>query len=283
MRAPHQAGAFPFPGEVRLPERRPRRRRARRAGRARWSSASTRTSRATSCRPTASCRCPTRCRRRAPCSPPTSRRRSTASGTPSCASAIASPSSAPASSAAWSPISPARIAGTAVELVDVAPARAAVAARARRRLRHARGGARATPTWSSTPAARPPAWPRRSALAGAEATVVEMSWYGDRAVELPLGGAFHSRRLTIRSSQVGGCRRRSARAGPSPPAGARAVAARPTRRSTPLIDGESAFEELPAVMPRLAAASGAALCHRVRYRSRAEGAYDVLRRQSVTT
>ena len=33
------------------------------------------------------------------------------------------------------------------------------------------------------------------ALAGEEATVLEMSWYGDGAVTAPLGGAFHSRRL----------------------------------------------------------------------------------------
>src|SRR2546422_1054590 len=41
------------------------------------------------------------------------------------------------------------------------------------------------------------------AVAGFEATVVEMSWYGTRIVPLALGGAFHSRRLTLRSSQVG--------------------------------------------------------------------------------
>jgi threonine dehydrogenase-like Zn-dependent dehydrogenase len=39
--------------------------------------------------------------------------------------------------------------------------------------------------------------------AGMEATVVEMSWYGDKAVEARLGGAFHSRRLKLVSSQVG--------------------------------------------------------------------------------
>ena len=40
-------------------------------------------------------------------------------------------------------------------------------------------------------------------LAGHEATVVELSWYGDLSVALPLGGAFHSRRLRLVSSQVG--------------------------------------------------------------------------------
>ena len=41
------------------------------------------------------------------------------------------------------------------------------------------------------------------ALAGEEATVLEMSWYGDVPVEARLGGAFHSRRLRLVSSQVG--------------------------------------------------------------------------------
>jgi len=41
------------------------------------------------------------------------------------------------------------------------------------------------------------------AACGNEARLVEMSWYGDRAVEAPLGGAFHAKRLQIVSSQVG--------------------------------------------------------------------------------
>lgn len=41
-------------------------------------------------------------------------------------------------------------------------------------------------------------------LAGVEATVVEASWYGDAAPALPLGEGFHAKRLTLRSSQVGG-------------------------------------------------------------------------------
>jgi threonine dehydrogenase-like Zn-dependent dehydrogenase len=39
--------------------------------------------------------------------------------------------------------------------------------------------------------------------AGFEGTVLEMSWYGDKPVEVNLGGAFHSRRLKLVSSQVG--------------------------------------------------------------------------------
>jgi hypothetical protein len=40
-------------------------------------------------------------------------------------------------------------------------------------------------------------------LAGDEATVLELSWYGSGAVNVPLGDAFHSRRLRLISSQVG--------------------------------------------------------------------------------
>ncbi|MCW7540198.1 zinc-binding alcohol dehydrogenase [Aquabacterium sp. A7-Y] len=40
-------------------------------------------------------------------------------------------------------------------------------------------------------------------LAGFEATVLELSWYGRRPVQVPLGEAFHARRLTLQSSQVG--------------------------------------------------------------------------------
>jgi NADPH:quinone reductase-like Zn-dependent oxidoreductase len=40
-------------------------------------------------------------------------------------------------------------------------------------------------------------------IAAVEATIVELSWYGSGLVSVPLGGAFHSRRLKLVSSQVG--------------------------------------------------------------------------------
>lgn len=40
-------------------------------------------------------------------------------------------------------------------------------------------------------------------LCAFEASVIELSWYGDTPVAARLGGAFHSRRLTLKSSQVG--------------------------------------------------------------------------------
>ena len=36
-----------------------------------------------------------------------------------------------------------------------------------------------------------------------EGRLVEASWFGDLAPAVPLGGAFHARRLTLVSSQVG--------------------------------------------------------------------------------
>jgi threonine dehydrogenase-like Zn-dependent dehydrogenase len=40
-------------------------------------------------------------------------------------------------------------------------------------------------------------------LLGEEAELIELSWYGIRQPRVPLGAAFHSRRLVIRASQVG--------------------------------------------------------------------------------
>lgn len=98
-----------------------------------------------------------------------------------------------------------------------------------------------------------------------EGTVLELSWYGDRQVSLPLGEAFHSRRLVIRSSQVGTVSpaRSSSRTYADRLALALELLADPALDA--LITGESAFEELPRVMPQLASGEIAALCHRVRY------------------
>ena len=102
-------------------------------------------------------------------------------------------------------------------------------------------------------------------LLAPEATVVDLSWYGDTEVSLRLGGAFHSRRLSVRASQVGAV---------SP--------ARRGRRSTTdrlrlalellrdpaydaLVTGSSPFDELPEVLRGLSDGSLPALCHTVTY------------------
>lgn len=102
-------------------------------------------------------------------------------------------------------------------------------------------------------------------LAAFEATVVELSWYGDRAVTLSLGEAFHARRLTLKSSQVGtisGLRRArwSLR---------RRMELALSLLTEPaldiLINSEGRFEELPQTMARLAHSPGDVIMHRVSY------------------
>ncbi|MGW6789062.1 zinc-dependent alcohol dehydrogenase [Streptomyces chartreusis] len=102
-------------------------------------------------------------------------------------------------------------------------------------------------------------------LLRAEGAVLELSWYGDRRVALPLGEAFHSRRLVIRSSQVGTVSpaRRATRSYADRLALALDLLADPALDA--LVTGESAFEELPEVMPKLTSGEIPALCHRVRY------------------
>ncbi|MFF7985870.1 zinc-binding alcohol dehydrogenase [Streptomyces sp. NPDC007901] len=101
-------------------------------------------------------------------------------------------------------------------------------------------------------------------LLAPEGTVLELSWYGDRRIALPLGEAFHSRRLTVRSSQVGTVSpRRSGRSYADRLALSLDLLADPALDA--LITGESAFEELPELLPKLASGEIPALCHRVRY------------------
>ncbi len=102
-------------------------------------------------------------------------------------------------------------------------------------------------------------------LAGFEATILELSWFGDRQIALPLGEAFHSQRLTLRASQVGHLpadmrsrwdhRRRLQKA-------LELLAAHPDWEA--LIDGESRFDNLPRAYPEVIQGDG--LCHRIRYK-----------------
>jgi threonine dehydrogenase-like Zn-dependent dehydrogenase len=102
-------------------------------------------------------------------------------------------------------------------------------------------------------------------LLAPEGTVIDLSWYGDTEVRLSLGGAFHADRLAIRSSQVGTVS--PARGGRRTAAGRLALALDLLRDPAfdALLTGESRFDELPDVMPRLAAGSLPALCHTITY------------------
>jgi threonine dehydrogenase-like Zn-dependent dehydrogenase len=102
------------------------------------------------------------------------------------------------------------------------------------------------------------------AVAGVEATVVEASWHGDAMVPLPLGAAFHSRRLRLLSSQVGmiPAGRRSRWTHRRRLEAALSMLADPVFDS--LISGESAFSRAAADYPTVLA-DPATLAHVFRY------------------
>ncbi|MEE4298998.1 MAG: zinc-binding alcohol dehydrogenase [Pseudomonadales bacterium] len=102
------------------------------------------------------------------------------------------------------------------------------------------------------------------ACAGTEATVIEASWYGAGETPVPLGGAFHSRRLRLVGSQVGqlpSSRRPRWDHG-------RRLAKALQLLADPVLDrlfsGETAFEDLPGHYGAVLA-DPATLCHRIRY------------------
>jgi threonine dehydrogenase-like Zn-dependent dehydrogenase len=158
----------------------------------------------------------------------------------------------------------ARHPGCEVMLIDVDERKAAVAtalgvsfaSRAR-----ARGDADVVMHASGSPAGLETAL----GLAGREATVLELSWYGSARVALPLGQAFHALRLRIQSSQVGSLpaaqharwdhRRRLELA-------LRLLADPVLDR---LIDASAPFEALPEVIARMARGELACTCHRIDY------------------
>ena len=95
--------------------------------------------------------------------------------------------------------------------------------------------------------------------------MIELSWYGDREVSLPLGGSFHSGRLTIRGSQVGTVSpaRRASRSFAD-----RLALALDLLRD-PAFDVAAywrvAFEQLPDVLAAMAAGTRPALSHVITY------------------
>lgn len=157
-----------------------------------------------------------------------------------------------------------RLPECAVQLVDINPQRAVVA--------RAMGVPFSTPQAAAGDAdvvihasGSPSGLELALNLAATEATIVEMSWFGDQVVSLPLGGAFHSKRLTLASSQVG-------RIAPAQRARwdyRRRLQLALGMLRDPVLDamitGDSPFAMLPAVMAGLAQSPGEALCHRICY------------------
>jgi threonine dehydrogenase-like Zn-dependent dehydrogenase len=158
----------------------------------------------------------------------------------------------------------ARFPGTDVELVDVDATRAPVAAALGARFVGPRDatGERDLVVHASATAA---GLQLSLDLLRVEGTVLELSWYGDGAVTLSLGGNFHSRRLRLRAGQVGmvAQARRGSRTSRD-----RLVLALDLLRDPAfdaLLTGSSSFEELPAVMARLVDGQPGTLCHTIAY------------------
>jgi NADPH:quinone reductase-like Zn-dependent oxidoreductase len=157
-----------------------------------------------------------------------------------------------------------RLPGAAVTVVDVEPARKTVA--------HKLGVSFAAPEGApgncdlvvhASASAAGLATALR--LAGNEATVLELSWYGANDVPAPLGGAFHSRRLRLQSSQVG-------QVAPSRRprwSHRRRLEAALALLSDPALDVLLAppvpFGELPARLPDILGPASGALCQLIRY------------------
>ena len=102
-------------------------------------------------------------------------------------------------------------------------------------------------------------------LAGLEARVVELSWYGDQFVAAPLGQAFHSRRLKLVSSQVGLVAESRRTRWTHSRRIAKALEMLADDRLDALISHEIAFEDLPEQLPHLLAQGASGLATAVRY------------------
>jgi threonine dehydrogenase-like Zn-dependent dehydrogenase len=157
-----------------------------------------------------------------------------------------------------------RIPGTDVTLVDINPGRAKLAGTLGVSFAEP-GKARSECDLVVHASGSPDGLRTALELGGDEATVLEMSWYGDAAVTAMLGGSFHSRRLRLVSSQVG-------RVAPSHRPRwtyARRLAAAVALLSDPRLDAllapAVAFDDLPDQLPKILDAKTGILCQPVVY------------------
>jgi len=157
-----------------------------------------------------------------------------------------------------------RIPGVEVELVDVRPGRAGVAAALSVDFRLP---ADATPARDLVFHASATSAGLQTALEVVDAgtKVVELSWFGDQLVSLPLGAAFHARRLTLASSQVGTISPNARRRFDYSRRLAFALSLLNDPAFDVLFSEEEEFEMLPRSLLRLADPATDVLCHRVRY------------------
>lgn len=156
------------------------------------------------------------------------------------------------------------IPGTQVELVDIDPGRREVAAALEVDFAPPDRAARDRDLVFHTSATEAGLHTALGCLA-TEGTVWELSWYGDRSVSVPLGGAFHSDRLALRASQVG--RVAPGRRDTRTPADRLRLALDLLRDPAydALLSGPTQFEALPDTLARLSDGSLSALCQVVTY------------------
>ena len=169
----------------------------------------------------------------------------------------------------------ARLAGAQVTVVDILPSRGELA--------RAIGARFATPDAAPTEcdlvfhaSASAAGLATALRLAGEEATIVELSWYGSGDIAAPLGEAFHSRRLKLVSSQVG-------QIAPSHRprwTHARRLAAAIALTADPALDAlvapALAFEQLPTSLPSIFSPESGIVCQLIRYPA-ADAALDMIR------
>ena len=108
-------------------------------------------------------------------------------------------------------------------------------------------------------------------LAAFEGRIIEMSWYGDKEISLDLGGAFHSQRLQIISSQVGHISpsRRATTTYAQRMAEALSLLSDPVLDA--LLESEIAFKALPDHLDRILGPNSNALCQVVNYETNPSG------------
>jgi hypothetical protein len=102
-------------------------------------------------------------------------------------------------------------------------------------------------------------------LARDEATILELSWYGDTDVAVPLGGAFHSRRLRLVASQVGMIAPSHRGTWTYRQRLEKALSLLADDRLDVLLEAPVAFTDLPARLPAIFAAGSGILCQRIDY------------------
>lgn len=106
-------------------------------------------------------------------------------------------------------------------------------------------------------------------LARDEGMIIEMSWYGDAQVMVPLGGVFHSRRLKLIASQVGKVAPSHRREWTHRRRLERAIGLLADDRLDVLLEPAIAFADLPARLPTVLASGSSTLCQVIEYQETA--------------